>query len=110
MLSGELAKLAKAKELIGTFSKDMNKKMVSQESKLCDICLEAFESMPVKLMLCGHVFCKDCLVGHLETCLSNYDHFPMKCPSCSDQVAFRDIDYLLGGPERYNKLKKVAIN
>lgn len=88
----------------------MNKKLVSMEEKVCEICLMPFDSTPVKLMVCGHVFCKDCLMGHMDNCLANFDQFPLKCPSCLDNIAFRDIDYLLDEPERYNKLKKIAIN
>jgi hypothetical protein len=80
------------------------------EEKICEICLSAFESIPVKLMVCGHVFCKDCLTGHLDSCLSNFEQFPIKCPSCFDSIAFRDIEFLLEGSNRYGKLKKIALN
>ena len=72
--------------------------------------MEAFESVPIKLMGCGHVFCKNCLSGVLDNCLSNYSDFPVRCPTCSDFMAFRDIEFLADGPERYNKLRKIAIN
>lgn len=109
-LSGEIGELSRAKRFITDLGKDINKQLVSEETGICDICMEAFDSIPIKLMGCGHVFCKNCLSNVLDNCLSNYSDFPVKCPTCNDLMAYRDIEFLADGPERYNKLRKMAVN
>jgi len=71
--------------------------------------MEPFESTPIKLLGCGHVFCKNCLSEMLDNYLTDYK-FPVKCPRCSEMMAYHDIEFLTDGPERYNKLRKMAVN
>jgi Ring finger domain len=50
---------------------------------MCGIC---FEEMPDDSIArpdpCGHTFCRECLRGHVTTCLEEH-RFPILCPTCT---------------------------
>ena len=41
-LNGQVGELFRAKQYITNLSKDINKQLVSEETGICDICMEAF--------------------------------------------------------------------
>ena len=50
----------------------------------CIICQNIFEN-PVKLMKCGHIFCKNCLNDYKST------NTKMQCPMCREKFSQNDI-------------------
>lgn len=58
------------------------------DSFLCSIC-QSYIVLPTSL-ICGHSFCKFCVVEWIETSSPNDDH--ASCPVCRKKVCFADIE------------------
>ena len=77
--------------------KKMNKTTKQIKSTRCEICLEkldnAFNINYIKLKLCGHKFCIDCL--KMQICnslkMSSSNNIPIKCVKCSEIISNNDI-------------------
>lgn len=52
----------------------------------CGICLEEHEVRNLGVMIanCEHLFCRDCLLGHVKTKLTE-SQYPIRCPTCSTE-------------------------
>ena len=51
----------------------------------CGICLEEHEVRKgVMITDCEHPFCRDCLLGHVKTKLTE-NQYPIRCPTCSTE-------------------------
>ncbi|KAI0089049.1 hypothetical protein BDY19DRAFT_122394 [Irpex rosettiformis] len=51
----------------------------------CGICMDSFpEDVVARVELCGHNFCRSCLLQYLQSKL-NERRFPILCPTCSAQ-------------------------
>lgn len=60
----------------------------------CPICLEPVPISDSLLTPCGHIFCKDCLIGHLKQNASskNEGQYPDgSCPVCNEPVKSRRL-------------------
>ncbi len=57
---------------------------------MCKVCFCDLE-LPFTLQGCGHKFCSECIKLHLEQTLKDVTIFPIKCPSCSENILLEDI-------------------
>jgi len=49
----------------------------------CGICMDDVPMDSIALIdNCGHSFCRECLRGHIATCLREH-RFPVRCPTCT---------------------------
>lgn len=64
----------------------------------CSICLCEVED-EYRLEGCGHLFCRSCLVGQLESAIRNQGTFPVCCThkDCGDPILLTDLRSLLLG-------------
>jgi len=71
---------------------------------------ETIEKVPY-VLLCGHVYCKECLKMHIKYCVDNFK-FPIICPKCGECLSLKEIQDILDrtdGEMIYEKLIKNAI-
>jgi hypothetical protein len=59
---------------------------------ICDECSEAVEGTPIKLIACGHTFCKACLSDYchaadLQTAAAGDTNECHVCPSCTKRMS-----------------------
>jgi len=56
---------------------------VAQRLFECSICMDDVPMDSIALIdSCGHSFCRECLRGHIATCLGEH-RFPVRCPTCT---------------------------
>ena len=71
----------------------------------CEICLDQLPEDKKENILCGHQFCKDCIIEHLVQCISTAK-VPITCPDIKCIYEF-DNDFVRKMvPREYDKYKK----
>ncbi|KAH0996124.1 hypothetical protein GBA52_019988 [Prunus armeniaca] len=75
----------------------------------CPICLCEIED-EYRLAVCGHLFCRLCLVEQCESAIKNQDSFPMCCAheGCRSLIVFSDLRYLLSS-EKLEELFRASL-
>jgi hypothetical protein len=72
--------------------------MVPSEEMLnadvCGICCEE-PFRPYRLQQCGHKFCLQCVMDHINMTLGDISMFPVKCPQCLANMVVDDLNALL---------------
>ena len=67
----------------------------TEEANQCAICLNLFDDS-VKMLLCGHMFCADCIAGWRAQCIVNIreqqagEEYEETCPACRDPLVFKE--------------------
>lgn len=65
------------------------------EANSCQICLMPFEGEPIPLENCSHIFCYECLKGHVKAKIDG-NQFPIPCPSCNVRIHDINVKMALG--------------
>jgi ATP-dependent RNA helicase DHX8/PRP22 len=61
----------------------------------CDVCMDDIDN-GYKLLLCGHKFCKECIIHKINSSISNFStEYPIKCPLCPEIILVKDLENLL---------------
>ena len=89
--------------------KNKNKNKAQTKSTKCEICLEKFDNENnntfIKLKLCGHKFCIDCLKMQISNSLqvTSANSIPIKCIKCNTIITNKDIfELIIPNTPEYN--------
>lgn len=71
------------------YNEEYSNKLFRHDSHFCGICLEAQQgAVCVRVQLCGHIFCRQCIFEYLTINIANCNLRSLKCPDVDCQISF----------------------
>ncbi|EGR29102.1 ibr domain protein [Ichthyophthirius multifiliis] len=96
--------------LIAFLEQNTQNKQLLYTYEECQICANTICN-GYRLVICGHQFCFNCLVFIFDQSLGDVNSFPIKCPSCQEDLCIEDLLQIINEDEqRLQKLKRMSIN
>lgn len=79
------------RKILCDFVKNKVLQTFKKDEKKCNICFEKYKNDKYDIIICGHLFCKECLKKHEETKLKDDDE--VKCPICNTIYISKESNY-----------------